>query len=101
MRRLTFSRPAREDFFQIWFAIAPDNEPAADSLIEHLLKIARIATDLPGLGRMRNDLPGALRSVAVDAYVPLPTAFELRASSTAAATSRPSFNNLRRDILSS
>jgi len=69
MPRALFSPRAREDLFDIWLYIAAHNTNAADDFIAKILEVADLVTALPYIGRIRNELKGRPRSIAVDSYV--------------------------------
>ena len=69
MARLTISAHARADLQEIHAYIAKDNPEAARRLIVRLRAKARALSEIPGMGRSREDLRPGLFSFPVGRYV--------------------------------
>ena len=65
--RLT--RRARRDLLNIWARIAPDNERAADRLIDLLTDHFKLLSDFREAGRKRDNLRPGYRSFPVGEYL--------------------------------
>jgi len=61
--------PARRDVHEIWSYIADDNEPAADRLIDNLIRRFRLLGENPAAGRVRDELRQGYRSFPVGEYL--------------------------------
>lgn len=61
MARPVFSPRAEEDLRDIWRAIAPDNERAADALLLSILDKAELAATQPYMGAVRPELSPTAR----------------------------------------
>ena len=69
MARLTISAHARADLREIHSYIAKDNPEAARRLIMQLRTKARMLSQMPGIGRSREDLRPGLFSLPVGRYM--------------------------------
>jgi plasmid stabilization system protein ParE len=67
--RAVFSPRAEEDLRDIWRAIAPDNERAADALLLSILDKAELAATQPYMGAVRPELSPTARLLIVGRYV--------------------------------
>ena len=54
---------------EIWRAIAPDNERAADALLRRILDKAELAADHPHMGAARPDLSPTARILIEGRYI--------------------------------
>ena len=69
MARLFISAHARADLQEIHVYIAKDNPEAARRLLERLRARARALSEMPGMGRSREDLRPGLFSFPIGRYV--------------------------------
>src|SRR5439155_23984854 len=63
------SEQADSDLEEAWDYLAQTNEPAADRLLDGILKAARLHAQFPLMGRPRDDLAANLLSFVVLPYV--------------------------------
>jgi toxin ParE1/3/4 len=63
------SRRAEDDLRDIWRAIAPDNERAADALLQRILDKAELAADHPRMGAPRPELSPTARILIEGRYI--------------------------------
>ena len=60
MNRIVFTELAEDDLIDIWVNIAPDNEVAADRIVEEIHDVTRKLVKFPLMGRAADELrPGA------------------------------------------
>lgn len=69
MAKYILSPRAEEDLRDIWRAIAPDNEPAADALLRRLLQKAELAAGHPHMGSPRSELSPTARILVEGRYI--------------------------------
>ncbi len=60
---------AESDLRDIWHHIAQDNPSAADQLLRAIGDLCVRLAELPGMGRLRPELGGGIRSFAHGSYV--------------------------------
>jgi plasmid stabilization system protein ParE len=65
----TLSPRAEEDLREIWRAIAPDNELAADALLRRILEKTELAAAHPQMGARRTNLSPTARILIEGRYV--------------------------------
>jgi toxin ParE1/3/4 len=56
VNRIAFTDLAEDDLIDIWVHIAPDNEAAADRLVDELHEVTRKLVRFPGMGRAVDEL---------------------------------------------
>ena len=56
MNRIVFTELAEDDLIDIWVRIAPDNEAAADRLIDEIHDVTRKLVTFPLMGRTADQL---------------------------------------------
>lgn len=56
MNRVVFAELAEDDLIDIWVRIAPDNEAAADRLIDEIHDVTRKLVTFPLMGRAADQL---------------------------------------------
>lgn len=60
MNRIVFTELAEDDLIDIWVYIAPDNEIAADRIVDEIHEVTRELLTFPLMGRSADHLrPGA------------------------------------------
>lgn len=69
MAKYILSPRAEEDLRDIWRAIAPDNERAADALIKRILHKAELAAEHPMMGPARPEISPTARLLIEGRYV--------------------------------
>ena len=69
MVKYILSPRAEEDLRDIWRAIAPDNERAADALLRRILDKAELAAEHPHMGPIRPDLSPTARILIEGRYI--------------------------------
>lgn len=69
MAKSIFSPRAEEDLRDIWRAIAPDNERAADGLLRRILDKAELAAEQPMMGAPRPELSPTARILIEGRYI--------------------------------
>lgn len=69
MSKYILSPRAEDDLREIWRAIAPDNERAADALLRRILDKAELAADHPHMGAARPDLSPTARILIEGRYI--------------------------------
>lgn len=69
MAKAVFSPRAEADLRDIWRAIAPDNETAADALLLRILDKADLAATQPNMGSPRPELSPTARLLIEGRYV--------------------------------
>lgn len=69
MAKYIFSPRAEEDLRDIWRAIAPDNERAADGLLRRILDKAELAAGQPMMGVSRSELSPTARILIEGRYI--------------------------------
>ncbi len=69
MARALFSPRARIDLLEIWAYIATDSPETADAWIARIVETAEVLASFPYLGRIRSELVGSPRSLAVESFV--------------------------------
>jgi toxin ParE1/3/4 len=67
--RIVFTDLADDDLIDIWVHIAPDNEPAADRLIDDVHSLTQKLAQFPLLGRAADHLHPGARSFALHDYL--------------------------------
>jgi len=67
--KYVLSPRAEEDLRDIWRAIAPDNERAADALLRRILDKAELAAEHPHMGPLRLDLSPTARILIEGRYI--------------------------------
>jgi toxin ParE1/3/4 len=71
MGRVLYSLLADQDLLEIWLHIAPENEQAADRLLDTIQEKAKVLAVHPEMGRERPDLAAEIRSFPVHSYLVL------------------------------
>ena len=69
MARALFSPRARNDLLDIWAYIATDAPDTAEAWVERIVETADILASFPYLGRIRTELVGSPRSIAIESFV--------------------------------
>lgn len=69
MAKYILSPRAEEDLRDIWRAIAPDNERAADALLRRILDKAELAAGQPMMGSPRPELSATARILIEGRYI--------------------------------
>ena len=69
MSKYILSPRAEDDLREIWRAIAPDNERAADALLRRILDKAELAAYHPHMGAARPDLSPTARILIEGRYI--------------------------------
>lgn len=67
MRRVVLTRWSRADLIEILLFIRRDNRGAAKRLLDTINNQLELLSEFPGLGPLREELAGALRSFPVGA----------------------------------
>lgn len=61
MNRVAFTDLATDDLIDIWVNIAPDNEAAADRLVDEIHELTRKLVTFPQMGRRADQLHAGAR----------------------------------------
>lgn len=69
MERALFSPRARNDLLEIWAYLAQYSPETADMWIARILETADVLAAFPYLGRVRAELAGSPRSIAIESFV--------------------------------
>ncbi|WP_438751486.1 type II toxin-antitoxin system RelE/ParE family toxin [Pararhizobium sp. O133] len=69
MAKYILSPRAEEDLRNIWRAIAPDNERAADALLRRIMDKAELAARHPNMGSPRPELSPTARILIEGRYI--------------------------------
>jgi toxin ParE1/3/4 len=69
VRVVRYSPRAEADLYEIWQAIAQDNERAADGLVRRIAEKARLAAEMPMIGAARPELGAQARILVEGRYV--------------------------------
>ena len=69
MARALFSPRARNDLLDIWTYIAEDSSKTADAWVARIVETADVLASFPYLGRVRTELIGSPRSIAIESFV--------------------------------
>ena len=69
MRRVLFTRAAREDLIDIWTHIAADDPAAADRMLDRLEEAASHLAHNPQMGPARDDIRPGLRYLVSGSYL--------------------------------
>ncbi|HEY0121624.1 MAG TPA: type II toxin-antitoxin system RelE/ParE family toxin [Rhizobium sp.] len=69
MAKYILSPKAEEDLREIWRAIAPDNERAADALLTRIMDKAKLAAEQPLMGSPRPELSPTARILIEGRYI--------------------------------
>lgn len=68
-KKIRYTPRAEADLFEIWLAVARDNERAADALITRIVDKIELAADLPYMGVARPELGAHARILIEGRYV--------------------------------
>jgi toxin ParE1/3/4 len=66
---LVITTQATRDLQDIWEYIAEDNLRRADEFLEQIFEQFSLITDMPGVGRKRDELSPGLRSFPIGRYI--------------------------------
>lgn len=69
MRLINYTPETEEDLLSIWRYIAPDNEVAADRILDTIYEKCALLADNPLLGQARPDIAPQLRHFVVGRYL--------------------------------
>lgn len=69
MTRIVFSDLADEDLIDIWVGIAPDNEAAADRIVDEIHEVTPMLITYPLLGRAADELRTGARAFVHGNYL--------------------------------
>jgi toxin ParE1/3/4 len=69
MERALFSPRARIDLLETWAYLAQYSPETADAWVARVLETADVLATFPYLGRVRAELVGAPRSIAIESFV--------------------------------
>lgn len=68
MARALFSPAARNDLLEIWAHLAEYSPGTADAWIARIVETADVLASFPYLGRVRMELSGSPRSIAIESF---------------------------------
>ncbi len=71
MRRVRFTRRAREDLLGIWLYIEPRNPHAADQVYDRIEKSCQQLRDYPQLGPARPEIGEGARVLIIERWIAL------------------------------
>jgi toxin ParE1/3/4 len=71
VRRVRFTRHAREDLLDIWLYIAPRNPATADRVCDRIEESCRSLREHPQLGTARPEIAESARALVIDRWLAL------------------------------
>ena len=69
MNRIVFTELAEADLIDIWINIAPDNDAAADRIVDEIHDVTRKLVRFPHMGRAADELRPGARSFVHASYL--------------------------------